>query len=147
MRHTQPGHTELAGSAVNGRKNETGLSDVFGALILISVVTVAVALIGVAVFSQSPPQKIPALNVDVTTIGNTLYVRHEGGDPLLKGEYQILVDGKNETANFLKAGGATGDWSVGDTLEYKIPGGQNPESIQIVALTGGYSQVILQVQV
>ena len=121
-----------------GAGRENAVSDALGAIFLVAVVGMAVTLLGVAFLSQPPPQKIPAVSVDVTTICDTLYIHHDGGDTLYKGEYLIRINGNNMTP--------TGDWSVGDTLEYPIPSGQYPASIQVISLIGGYSQVISQVQ-
>ena len=42
------------------RKSESGVSEIIGAVMLISVVVMGVAIIGVILTSQPPPQKIPA---------------------------------------------------------------------------------------
>ena len=79
---------------------EDGVSENIGAILLVMVVVLAVSIIGVFMFSQPTPQKMPALNALIWNDSQNIYIRHEGGDPLSIGEYQIIVDGVNSTALF-----------------------------------------------
>jgi len=129
-------------------RNDTGLSDALGAVVLISVVALGVTLFGVAILSGPLPDRIPALNAEVTNTSDTVFIRHTGGDTLVNGEYRILADGSDRTSDFLSGGAVPARWSVGNTLEYHIPEGQDiPTSIQVVAITGNGERTILQVQV
>ena len=46
---------------------DSGVSEVVGAILLISVVVIAVSVIAVVLFSQQTPQKIPNVNIMVGT--------------------------------------------------------------------------------
>jgi hypothetical protein len=128
-------------------KNDRGLSDAIGAIVLVSVVALGITVAAVAILSGPLPQKLPALNAEVTNTSDTVFIRHTGGDELIRGEYRILADGKDRTADFLLGSAVPARWSVGDTLQYHIPAGEEiPGSIQIVAITGNSEQMILQVQ-
>ena len=129
-------------------RNDRGLSDALGAVVLISVVALGVTLFGVAILSGPLPDRIPALNAEVTNTSDTVFIRHTGGDTLVNGEYRILADGSDRTSDFLSGGAVPAQWSVGDTLEYHLqPNEEIPSSIHIIAITGKSEYVILQVQV
>ncbi len=126
-------------SAVNRTENETGVSEVVGAIILISVVAMAIGVVGVGLLSQSPPQKIPAVSFDISVIGKTVYIRHEGGDSLTKGEFNITLDDvdKTNSFNFVDGPASWSTWPAGKTLYYVVPSGENvPASVQILYNSG-----------
>jgi hypothetical protein len=126
-------------SAVNGTKNETGVSEILGAIILMGVIAAAIGIIGVGLLSQPIPQKIPAVSVDVTAMDNIVYIRHEGGDSLAKGEFSIMLDGADATDSFMFLDGTSSGsaWTPGKTLYYVVPSGQNvPASVQILYNSG-----------
>jgi len=130
-------------STLNRTENEYGVAEIIGAIILISVIVLAIGIIGVGLLSQPLPQKIPAISVDITAINKTVnkmvYIRHDGGDSLLKGEFNITLDGVDETDSFNFLDGSA-DWSVGETLYYVVPPGQSvPASVQIVYHSGSSS--------
>lgn len=140
--------------AVRRTENETGVSEMMGALVLISVIAAAVGIVGVGVLSQPPPQKIPAISVDITAIGNIVYIRHEGGDLLPKNEFNIILDGVDKTDSFNILDGPEGwsTWTPGETLYYSVPSGQSvPVSVQIIynsgirASLGSYTPKIITV--
>ena len=122
-------------SAVNRTKNETGVSELLGAIVLMGVIAAVVGIIGVGLLSQPPPQKIPAVSVDITTINHTIYIRHEGGDSLSRGELVVLLDGVDTASSFGLLDGPAdwSRWSIGNTLWYQVPDGQSmPSSILIM---------------
>jgi len=101
---------------VNIPVSEDGDSEILGAILLISVVVLGLSVAGVAVLSTPPPQKTPAISVDITRIGGITYIRHEGGDTLQRSETRIVVNGTNKTDSFLRSGSAWSSFAVGDTL-------------------------------
>ena len=128
-----------ADSPMSWIENETGVSEILGAIILMSVLAVAIGVVGVGLLSQSPAQKIPAISVDITAMNNMLYLRHDGGDSLSKGEFNITLDGVDKTDSFnsFDDPSSWSTWSTGKTLYYVIPSGQNvPTSVQIIYNSG-----------
>jgi len=124
--------------------NDTGVSGAIGAIFLIILVVAGMGILMVAVISQPQQQKIPVITADVIITGNDLYLKHNGGDTLQKGEFQILVDGQDKTAAF----GDPTTWSIGQTLTYSGYDPQNiPGTIQIVYTGGRYGQTIEQLWV
>jgi hypothetical protein len=125
--------------------HDSGLSDVLGALVLVSVVGIGVAMLGVSVLSNPTHQKIPALDADFTTVDHSIILSHQGGDTLQKADVSFLING-NETKNFFKTreGNNWTSWQVGDILVYNIPADQPvPDNLLVVYNSGSSPQVIL----
>jgi hypothetical protein len=95
---------------------ENGVSEIIGAVLLISVVVLGLSIAGVAILSTPPPQKTPAISADITRIGSITYIRHEGGDTLQRSETRIVVNTSDKTDSFLRSGSAWSSFAVGDTL-------------------------------
>lgn len=127
--------------------NDSGVSGAIGAIFLIIIVVAGMSLLMVAVISQPHQEKVPAMTADVINTTSALYLKHDGGDTLTRGEFQILVDGQDKTTAF----GDPATWSVGQTLIYSVNSGYDPQNIpgtiQIVYTGGGYGQTIEQLWV
>jgi hypothetical protein len=125
--------------------HDSGLSDALGAIILVAVVGMGVALLGVGIFSSPPHQEIPALEADFITIDHSILLRHEGGDTLRKEDVSFLMNG-NDTRDYFKNMDGTpwSRWSAGDTLRYDVPAGSIvPDSLLLVYTRGTSPQVLL----
>jgi len=120
----------LAGDAV---------SEVIGTLLLVGVVVVGMVLIGILLFTNQAPSQLPAFDGIITNLSKTIYICHKGGDPLWKGQYQILVDGVDRTGAFVSDGGEP--WSVGDTLNYTAA--TMPKLVVLVANQSQGGRIIL----
>jgi PKD repeat protein len=125
-----------------------GASEIIGAVMLISVVVMGVAIIGVVLTSQPPPQNIPALDAVISWDGiDTIYIAHNGGDTLRKGEFYIQVD--NEVKPFLKTNEPGNpswtSWSAGESLDYKLGSSdpRPPRLVQVIYKGTGTSGVML----
>jgi len=112
--HSQPE------TACGIRGSHSAVSEILGTVILISIVVAAVSIVGVALWSQPHPQKIPALSAIISNRSCSIYLYHNGGDMLDRDSFQILVDGTDQTANFTMRGvtGSWVSWVNGDILEY-----------------------------
>lgn len=130
---------------MNGTENETGVSEILGAILLVSVVAMAVTLVGVAVLSQPLPEKLPALTAEIITIGRTILITHNGGDALRKSDMSIMVDGDDLKNSFTRPDGSGwSSWSVGDSLIYPVPTGDPmPKGVTIYYI-GGKSATMIQ---
>jgi hypothetical protein len=118
------------------RANEPAVSEVIGSILLVSIVVTAVSIVGVVLWSQPPPQKIPAFDTIISEdTGNTMiHLYHGGGDSLSSGDFIILVDGNNATASFTKSGvSGWSSWSTGESLDYSYAGMAQPRTVQIIS--------------
>lgn len=124
---------------MQGRKDfpTRAVSDVIGSILLISVVVIAASVIAAAVLSTPQPEKLPSLSAVISNQSNIVYIKHDGGDALAKGSYNILVDGRDVTSDI----SLPETWSIGDTLTYA--GTTPPSQVQIVYNGYGTGGVVL----
>lgn len=80
-------------------KCESGVSEAIGVVLLLSLVVIGIGLVGVIVFSQSLPQKIPSTSIvpihkylDDGTSSKELWLYHDGGEQLQKEEVRFKVN-------------------------------------------------------
>ncbi|MGD1004452.1 MAG: type IV pilin N-terminal domain-containing protein [Methanoregulaceae archaeon] len=125
-------------------KKESAVSEVIGSVMLITIVVIAVSIVGVVLWSQPPSAKIPALSAGIVSQSCNVIVSHNGGDMLEQQAFKILVDGTDETANFTKNGNPVWtSWGIGDTLTYtSTPCPPIPQNVQII-YTGGNGALVL----
>lgn len=124
-------------------RNETGFSEIVGALVLISVFVLAFAIIAVIILSQPQPGNIPAVNIRITSEGQIVKIFHDGGDSLTTGDYSIWVDGTDITPAMIKTGSTPNQWTIGDVLTYTKPGTISPSNIKVIYSRAGSAAVVL----
>jgi len=121
--------------------DENAVSEMVGAIMLISIMTLAVSIFAVAIIPiLSSDTNIP--NVDMMTFNDTdrAYIRHAGGDSLHKDTFHILIDGVDygtlDLGDSTLQGWAQSDgddfWEPGETLFYDFPDSTVPSTITIV---------------
>ncbi|MFA5269053.1 MAG: IPT/TIG domain-containing protein [Methanoregula sp.] len=116
---------------------DRGASETIGAVMLISIVVLAVAIIGVVLTSQGTPEKLPAVSAIISSSNGVISIYHDGGDSLTSRDLSILVDGKEEP--FTKSGSpAPWTWSVGDTIRYDMSP-DTPRTVRVVYTPGSYT--------
>jgi hypothetical protein len=117
-----------------------GVSENIGAMLMISLVVAAVALVGVFVFSQPTPQTIPNINfMTGTDAKNNLYLYHNGGDTLKQGDFSVLVDGVNTPYSV-----PGGEWSLGKNVVIPLTGSPKTHNIAIVYNSTGSGSIVLR---
>jgi hypothetical protein len=121
---------------------DSGVSEVVGAILLISVVVIAVSVIAVVLFSQQTPQKIPNVNIMVgmdNKVPPTIYLYHNGGDTLTAGDFNVLVDG---VINPYSISGGGNKWSLGKNLV--VPVSTTPKNVVLVYNSSATGSVVLR---
>lgn len=121
-------------------KNDFAVSELIGAILLVSLVTLAASIIAVTVLSQPPPEDIPQITAIADNQSQTVYLLHTGGDSLRQNEIKTYVNGQDSP--FSIANGENWPWTAGKTLKVEYPGSGMPEYIQLV-YTGGSSQTLI----
>jgi MSHA biogenesis protein MshQ len=96
-----------------------GVSEVIGAIILISVAVLAMGIVILVLFAGPLPTSVPAFAGIISNSSRTVYISHEGGDTLYTGQFKILVDGVDETYNFTKS--LSGPFSLGKVMSATLP--------------------------
>lgn len=113
-------------------------SDLVAVMALVAVFVTAVAILGVTVLSSPPGDAAPAMLARNVTVDGNLSISHDGGDPLVRGHFAILIDGVDRTDDFSLAD-APGDehdtWTSWETGQVLVLNDDMPENahIQIVA--------------
>jgi len=124
-----------------GRNEEDAVSKLF-ILIIIALIVIC-GIISAYVFVFPPgQQKVPRFTATIESSGKTVYIYHDGGDPVVKGS--ILIRINNETIppqaiSFLHA--QDWPWSAGKTLKIEYPGSGQPETVQITHTSGSVQMV------
>ena len=121
------------------RRNEA-ISEVVGSILLVSLVVLAVAIIGVGFLSQPPPVQTQDLNViaGYDEINGTLFLQHDGGDLMTPGEYYILIDGGSPIY--------PEEWGIGKRLTFSGVVDE-PERVQIISTRGGQQNLIRSIRI
>jgi hypothetical protein len=120
------------------------VSEVVGAVLLVAVAVGAMALVTLALIAGPLPTSVPFFS-GLVTIGNnshTIYISHEGGDSLYRGQYQILLDGVDRTSSF--GSNSPEPWSMGKVLNY-TPTTMPNRVVLVFNTSGGGGTILLSV--
>ena len=118
-----------------------------GAMLLIGLTVIGVALVGITFLSGSQPEEIPHTTIVAgnSTEGN-LTLANYGGDPLRVGEYRIYVDYgdglADRTDEFNEPGDSDGFWSMGEVLVFNRQG--TPQRVVVTAISGGGETILAE---
>ena len=106
--------------------NDIATSDLIAVMALIAVFVTATAIAGVTLLSNPPGDAAPAMLMHIETDPDAgiIYAYHDGGDPIERGHFAILVDGVDRTENFSLADASMEDppstdwtsWRTGQAL-------------------------------
>jgi hypothetical protein len=110
---------------------DTAVSEIVGALTLITIFVAAAAIIIATGVSGPSVQTIPALNINISVTGNLIRVFHAGGDTIPVGEITILANGAPVA---FSGAGSDQLWQIGETLVATAPGAI--QSVQVEAQSG-----------
>ncbi|WP_067052568.1 PKD domain-containing protein [Methanofollis ethanolicus] len=117
---------------------DTAASELTAVMALIAIFMTAAAVVGVMVLSNPPGDKAPAMLAHVEEENGSAYLYHDGGDPLEKGHFTLLVDGAPWTnATLVDASGIEPEagmwttWGTGQALV--LSGVSSAAEIRIVA--------------
>ena len=122
-------------------KSDTAVSDLIAVMALIAVFVTAAVIVGVTLISNPPDDAAPAMLAHMEREGETISIYHDGGDPLERGHFTILVDGGERTDLKLvdASGNPSTDWTSWKTGQALVLSNDVPENphIQIVAEGSG----------
>lgn len=133
----------------NGR-NDRGVSEIIGAILMIALVVAAVAVVAILLNSQTIPEEIPNVNFMTGTSAPEagkidLYLYHNGGDPLRRGEFAVVTDVDPEPVTDYSISDGSDEWSVGKNLILRDYDASNPpKSVAIVYTTGQSGSVVIK---
>jgi len=101
--------------------SSAGVSEIIGAVLMISLVVLGAAIVAMLFFSQTSPSKVPNVNFMTGTITDRdgqawLYLFHNGGDTLTKGTFSVLVDNSVIPDNDIRISDNSNLWTPGTNL-------------------------------
>jgi len=130
-------------AAIKRGCNDAAVSEVIGSILLVTIVVTAASIVGVVLWSQPPPQTIPAFDAVISkdTGNKWIHLYHNGGDPITSDEINILVNGN--ITNFTKSGAPWPTWASGESLDYDYNTGSDPKAVQIIYTGAGSSSVLV----
>jgi len=127
----------------NQDDDDTAASEVIAVVILIAVFAVAVGIVGVVMLSNPPADAAPAMRAHVEEENESAYLYHDGGDPLERGHFAVIVDGidlTGEATLYSPSGDESSDWTTWGTGQALVlPGVSSTSRIMIVAAGVGQS--------
>ena len=101
---------------------QDAVSEVVGAFVLVAIAMLAMSILILVFFANPLPTRVPSFAGLISNRSYTIYISHEGGDPLLRGQYKILVDNVDETWNFTKSlPDANRTFSLGKVMNATLP--------------------------
>jgi hypothetical protein len=126
------------GASLSFPETSSGASELIGGVLMITVVVAAVAIIGVALFSQPAPQSVPNINFMTGTdaADSRLFLYHNGGDTLKRGEFAVVIDNDPPRTDYTISGGGD-EWSVGKNLMLGVTGAPQTVSVVYYGANGG----------
>lgn len=128
-------------------KSESGVSEIIGSILLVSLVVGLMMVVTTVVLSQPRPDKIPEISASISmTNVSGLYnitIINAGGDVLQDGEYLVVING-NEESNYrnLNDTPKTDEWSFDKPILF-INRTSQPKSVQFY-YNGPSSKVLLE---
>jgi flagellin-like protein len=122
--------------------DDRGASELIGTLMLIAIFITAIAVVGVIYLSQPIPQKVPAVSMRITNASNQIVIFNDGGDPISKGKFAILVDGTDVTSQIANSD-SFGNWLIGDVITYTMPGLALPSNVKVIYTGLGASSIVI----
>jgi hypothetical protein len=126
---------------MNSGSGGHAVSEVLGSVVLIGMIVTVITVAGVIVLSKPLPPAIPALTITITNTSSNLTLRHDGGEPLRAGDFRVMVNNADKTADFTSTGNLS-RWSVGDTMSLNLNPSDPPRTIAVV-YTGDGSEIVL----
>ena len=109
----------------NFHRTESGVSELIGALILISMIVLVVAIIAAGMISHPSADKVPQVRFSVVNSTKlidgvvqppySISITHIGGDEISDGNYAVFVDGTNIT-DFTVNPNPDKKWSIGRVI-------------------------------
>jgi len=118
--------------------NNSGVSEVVGAVLLLFLVVVGIGGISVILLSQPVPEEAPNTDIIITSAGGEVLLTHNGGDDLQKGTVEIRFDGVPVGVEFVE-GEEDWPWSIGETLW--VPGEEPPKRVTVISTAGSGSVI------
>ena len=124
-------------------ERETALARNILLALILSVVIIVVVILVVFVAFPPAPDIMPSFRANAERSGNTVYLYHDGGDPLQERTTRFLINGgevSRQAITFLH--GQDWPWTTGETIRIEYSGAGSPETIEVLYASGDTSGVV-----
>lgn len=124
-------------------ENETALARNILLALILSVVIIVVVILVVLVVYPPTPDIMPSFRANTERSGSTVYLYHDGGDPLQERTTRILINGREvpgQSVTFLH--GQDWPWTTGETIRVEYSGAGTPEEVQVRYISGDTSATV-----
>ncbi|NYT07949.1 MAG: PKD domain-containing protein [Methanomicrobiales archaeon] len=121
-------------------ENETALARNILLALILSVVIIVVVILVVFIAFPPAPDIMPSFRANTERSGTTVYLYHDGGDPLQERTTRILINGKEVPGSaviFLH--GQDWPWTTGETIQVSFTGPGTPETVEVRYVSGDTS--------
>lgn len=105
------------------RKNHSAVSETVGTVLLLGIVVIMISFSGAYIFAQKGPDDVPHTRLQEwrDSSGDTIYVKHSGGEPLYTENCEIVLNIKGEkyvysSEDIFKNLGNESVWRLGEVL-------------------------------
>jgi PKD repeat protein len=126
-------------------RHDDAVSEGIGTILLIAIVVTGVAIAAAFLWSQPTAQKVPEFSASISNSSCNITLVHTGGDTVENTTILFLVDGADQTVNFIKQGsaGSWASWGIGETLVY-TPSMciRPPQRVEIIYRYGNSASII-----
>jgi len=122
---------------------ESGIAKNILLALVAAIAIIVVVIVAVMIVFPPQPDVIPKFQANIERSGNTVYIYHDGGDPLQSSRTLVRVNGVTvppSSISFLHA--QDWPWTVGKTLRIQYEGPGSPDLVEIV-YSGSKGEVIL----
>jgi hypothetical protein len=120
-------------------KSDSGVSELIGAILLVSLVVMLMMVVTTVILSQPRPEKIPEMSAAISLSGvdgnYKVNITHMGGDKLQEGEYSVVVNNKIVLRN-------GPEWSVNNPTISVNSDAIKPLNVEVYYM-GSSNQVLL----
>jgi len=124
-------------------ERETALARNILLAIILSVVIIVIVILVVFVAFPPAPDIIPSFRANTERSENTVYIYHDGGDPLQERTTRFLINGNElsgQAITFLH--GQDWPWTTGETIRLEYPGAGTPKTVEVLYASGDTSLVV-----
>ena len=118
------------------------MAEIIGSLILIAIIGLGIAIAGVYFLNHSVPEKIPEFRASLSNTSTNLVLQHDGGDPIPRSSFKILVNGI--PTDYASSNASSPDWSIDETLTFFSYDPATPLPDVKIVYTGSEGERVLQ---
>ena len=124
-------------------ERESALARNIMLVLILSVVVIVIAVLVVFLLFPPQPEIIPSFKANTEISGNTVYIYHDGGDPLQVRTTRIYINGQEIPDNAISfLHGQDWPWTSGETIRMQYPGPGSPDTIQILYVSADTSAIV-----